>query len=250
MRFQGRSAVVTGAAQGIGLAIARTLATEGCDLVLNDLLAEPLHEAAERLRRQHEVRVEEFVGDIVAAADVRGLFEAAAESCGGADILVNNAGLLEPTTFLDIGEDEWDRIVNVSVKGPFLCCQAALPAMLEKGWGRIVNMSSSAGRSVSTLGGAHYTTGKAALLGLTRALAKEVGATGVTVNAVCPGLIDTEMVRANVSPDRLDAYERSFPVPRLGTPEEVAALVGFLCSDEAAYITGAALDINGGDLMI
>ncbi len=250
MRFEGKSAVVTGAAQGMGLAIARTLAAGGCSLVLNDLRAAPLHEAADRLRRKYEVRVEEFAGDIVVAADVRALFDVAAGRCGGADILVNNAGLLEPTRFLDIDEDEWDRIVNVSVKGPFLCCQAALPGMLEKGWGRIVNMSSSAGRSVSTLGGAHYTAGKAALLGLTRALAKEVGAARVTVNAVCPGLIDTEMVRVNVTPERREASERSFPVPRLGTVDEVAALVSFLCSDEAAYITGAALDINGGDLMI
>ena len=121
--------------------------------------------------------------------------------------------------------------------------------MKKNGYGRIVNLSSSAGRSVSTLGGAHYTTSKAAVLGFTRALAREMAPHGITANAVCPGLIDTEMVRQNCSPERLRAYERSFPVSRLGTPEEVARLVVFLCAD-ADYITGASIDINGGDLMV
>ena len=122
--------------------------------------------------------------------------------------------------------------------------------MREAGWGRIVNFSSTAGKNVSTVGGAHYTAAKAGVLGFTRHLAKEVAAYGITVNAVCPGLIDTEMVRAVVSPERADAYARGFPIERLGEPEEVAELVAFLASDRASYITGASLDINGGDLMI
>jgi NAD(P)-dependent dehydrogenase (short-subunit alcohol dehydrogenase family) len=122
--------------------------------------------------------------------------------------------------------------------------------MLDQGWGRIVNVSSSAGRSVSTIGGAHYTTAKAGLLGLTRALAKEVAASGTTVNAVCPGLFETEMVLSTIDTEARDGYARSFPIGRLGEPDEVAAAIAFLCSDDASYITGAALDINGGDLMI
>jgi 3-oxoacyl-[acyl-carrier protein] reductase len=169
---------------------------------------------------------------------------------GAVHILVNNAGILMPTRFLAIPEAEWDRVVAVSMKGTFLCSQAVLPSMKAAGWGRIVNFSSTAGKSVSTLGGAHYTAAKAGVLGLTRATAKEFAGDGITVNAVCPGLIDTEMVRATVDAERIRAYEASFPIPRLGRPEEVAELVAFLCSDRAAYITGAALDITGGDLMV
>jgi 3-oxoacyl-[acyl-carrier protein] reductase len=118
------------------------------------------------------------------------------------------------------------------------------------GWGRIVNFSSSAGRQYSTLGGAHYTAAKAGVLGFTRHLAKEIADDGITVNAVCPGLIDTEMVRSTVGPERTKAYTDTFPIARLGEPWEVAELVAFLASDKAAYITGASLDINGGDLMM
>jgi len=138
----------------------------------------------------------------------------------------------------------------VNLKGTFLCAQAVLPAMKEAGWGRIVNFSSTAGKNVSTVGGAHYTASKAGVLGFTRHLAKEVAPDGITVNAVCPGLIDTEMVRATIDDARTQAYAAGFPISRLGQPQEVADLVAFLASDQASYITGASLDINGGDLMI
>ena len=122
--------------------------------------------------------------------------------------------------------------------------------MAESGWGRIVNFSSTAGKNVSTIGGAHYTASKAAILGLTRHTAKEVASLGITVNAVCPGLINTEMVQSNISEEATERYANSFPISRLGTPHEVAELVAFIVSDNASYITGASLDINGGDLMI
>ena len=133
---------------------------------------------------------------------------------------------------------------------PFLLMQAAVPVMKAQGYGRIVNISSSAGRMVSTLGGAHYTASKTGLLGLTRAAAKELGRHGITVNAVCPGLIDTELTRENASAERLEQYVRGYPVPRLGTAREVADLICFAASEAAGYITGASLDINGGDLMM
>ena len=147
-------------------------------------------------------------------------------------------------------ENEWDLVIDVNMKGTYLFSRAVLPYMKQAGWGRIVNFASTAGKAVSTLGGPHYTAAKAGILGLTRATAKEFAPFGITVNAVCPGLVNTEMVQENVSPERLEAYLQSFPIARICEPWEVAELVAFLASDRAAYITGASLDINGGDLMI
>ena len=124
------------------------------------------------------------------------------------------------------------------------------PYYAKKEWGRIINISSSAGKNISTMGGAHYTAAKAAVLGLTRHMAKEVAKFGITVNAICPGLIDTEMVKSTITPQQTLKYTDSFPIQRLGRPKEVADLVNFISSEEAAYITGASIDINGGDLMI
>jgi NAD(P)-dependent dehydrogenase (short-subunit alcohol dehydrogenase family) len=146
--------------------------------------------------------------------------------------------------------EEWEKTLAVNLTGSFICTKAVVPIMKKAKFGRIVNISSSAGRSVSTLGGAHYTASKAGLLGLTRAVAKEVAPWGITVNAVCPGLFDTRMARRTTTADELNEFIRSFPIKRLGLPAEVGDLVVFLCSDQASYITGASIDINGGDLMI
>ena len=173
-----------------------------------------------------------------------------ADTFGGVHILVNNAGVLYPTSVAETDEEEWDRVIAVNLKGTFLCSKAVLSHMQDAGWGRIINISSTAGKSVSTVGGAHYTASKAGVLGFTRHLAREVASDGITVNAVCPGLIDTEMVRTAIDKERTRAYAESFPIQRLGKPEEVAELVAFLASEQAGYITGASLDINGGDLTI
>ena len=169
---------------------------------------------------------------------------------GAISVLINCAGNLRPTKVIDIPEDEWDLIVDVNLKGTFLCSQAVLEGMRSQGWGRIVNLSSTAGKNISTVGGAHYTAAKAGVLGFTRHLASEVASDGITVNAVCPGLIETQMVSPTSPPQRMAEYAESFPISRLGRPDEVASLIRFLVSEEAAYITGASLDINGGDLMI
>jgi NAD(P)-dependent dehydrogenase (short-subunit alcohol dehydrogenase family) len=247
--LSGRIAIVTGAGQGMGRAVALALAARGAAVVVNDLNAEAAEAVAAELRA---VGAEALAipADVIDAAAVRGMVEQTVARFGRVHILINNAGVLRPTKVADIPEAEWDWVIAVNLKGTFLCSQAALPAMKTAGWGRIVNFSSTAGKNVSTVGGAHYTAAKAGILGFTRHLAKEVAADGITVNAVCPGLIDTEMVRATIDDARTSAYARSFPIPRLGRPEEVAELVAFLASDRASYITGASLDINGGDLMI
>ena len=245
----GRVAMVTGAGQGMGRAVAERLAAGGARVVVNDLNPESAERTAQALAEAgHEATP--VAGDVSHPASVREMFRAVSDRYGTLHVLVNNAGILYPTPVEHIEPEEWDLVVAVNLTGTFLCSQQAIGPMREAGWGRIVNFSSTAGKNVSTVGGAHYTAAKAGVLGFTRHLAKEVAGYGITVNAVCPGLIDTEMVRAVISPERADAYARGFPIERLGEPEEVAELVAFLASDRASYITGASLDINGGDLMI
>jgi len=247
--LQGRAALVTGAGQGMGRSVARLLAAMGASVVTNDRNPDTAEEAAAEIRAGGGSALG-IQADVTDAQGVRRMVQQTLAEYGAIHILVNNAGILYPTVVGEIEEAEWDLVVDVNMKGTFLCSQAVLPSMQEAGWGRIVNFSSTAGKNISTVGGAHYTAAKAGILGFTRHMAKEVAASGITVNAVCPGLIDTEMVRATIDDSRVRAYEESFPISRLGRPDEVAGLVAFLVTDRAAYITGASLDINGGDLMI
>ncbi len=248
-KLHNQVAIVTGAAQGMGAAIAGRLAAEGAKVVLSDINAEKVAGVAERINAAAENSALAMRTDVTKEDEVAEMVEMAIAHYGTVGILVNNAGILYPTRIDHVTKAEWDEVIDVNLNGSFLCSKAVLPIMKANKFGRIVNMSSSAGRSVSTLGGVHYTAAKAGVLGLTRGMAKEVAPFGITVNAVCPGLIDTEMARENCTPERLRAYEESFPIPRLGTPEEVAQLIIFLATD-AAYITGASIDINGGDLMM
>jgi NAD(P)-dependent dehydrogenase (short-subunit alcohol dehydrogenase family) len=247
--LSGRTATVTGAGGGIGAAIAHELAGRGARVVLVDL---PGSAGLATVRSDieaagGEARVEEL--DVTDAGRVAALFGGSGP-LATTDILVNAAGVLFGTAVREITETEWDLVLDVNLKASFLLSQAALEPMRSRNWGRVINLSSTAGKNVSTIGGAHYTAAKAGVLGLTRHLAAEYAASGVTVNAVCPGLIDTPMVHRTIDAEQVRRYADGFPIPRLGRPEEVAALVGFLASDEAAYITGASVDVNGGDLMI
>ena len=247
--FNGRVAIVTGGGRGMGRAVAERLAQGGATVAVNDIDGASAASVAARLQSDGTDAIA-VAGDIASGGDVKRIVGETLGRFGAIHILINNAGILRPTPVIDIEEAEWDLVVGVNLKGTYLCSRAVLPAMHAAGWGRIVNFSSTAGKSISTVGGAHYTAAKAGILGFTRHLAKEAAGSGITVNSVCPGLIDTEMIRATISPDRAKAYADNFPISRLGEPSEVAELVAFLASDRAAYITGASLDINGGDLMI
>ena len=238
-------AVVTGAAQGMGLVTARRLLDCGAHVALADLSLDRVRAAAGTLDTALGIAV-----DVRSRASVDRMVAATVERFGRIDILVTSAGVLYSTRLAAISEDEWQQTFAVNVTGVFHCVQATAAVMRPRGFGRIVNLSSTAGKTVSTLGGIHYTASKAAVLGLTRGAAKELAADGITVNAVCPGLIDTEMARSATTPAQLAAYATGFPIQRLGRPEEVADLICFLASDHAGYITGAAFDINGGDLMV
>ncbi|HWJ14822.1 MAG TPA: SDR family NAD(P)-dependent oxidoreductase [Gemmatimonadaceae bacterium] len=244
--FTGRVAIVTGAARGLGRAAAERLHERGASVVVHvrdqaraDAVAQFIGE------RAYGVGV-----DIAADGASELIVQRTLDRFGRVDILVNNAALALTTRFPDLTPEEWRAALEVNLTVPFLLTRAVLPAMRAQQYGRIVNVSSSAGRTVSTLGGAHYTASKAGLLGLTRAAAKELGKFGITVNAVCPGMIDTELTRESASAETLDRLASSYPVPRLGTAVEVADLICFVASEEAGYITGTSLDITGGDLMM
>jgi NAD(P)-dependent dehydrogenase (short-subunit alcohol dehydrogenase family) len=239
-------AIVTGAARGLGRAAVERLHARGASVAINARDAARATQHAASLGE----RALAVPGDLTADGAPARIVRETLERFGRVDIVVNNAALAKSTRFADLFLEEWRLALEVNMTVPFLFTQAALPIMKEQHYGRIINISSSAGRSVSTLGGAHYTASKTGLLGLTRASAKELGKFGITVNAICPGMIDTELTRENAADDQLQRLAASYPVPRLGTAEEVADLICFVASEEAGYLTGTSIDINGGDLMM
>ncbi|MEP6507059.1 MAG: SDR family NAD(P)-dependent oxidoreductase [Gemmatimonadales bacterium] len=241
-----RVAIVTGASRGLGRALAERLHDRGASVAINARDAE----RAERVAREIGERAFAVPGDVTASGAPEDIVNRALERFGRVDILINNAALPLTTRFEAITAEEWRSAMEVNLTAPFLFIKAVLPAMKAQNYGRVINISSTAGRMVSTLGGAHYTTSKSGLLGLTRAAAKELGKFGITVNAVCPGMIDTELTRESAAAEVLERFAKSYPVPRLGTSLEVADLICFVASEMAGYITGASLDINGGDLMM
>jgi NAD(P)-dependent dehydrogenase (short-subunit alcohol dehydrogenase family) len=248
-RFEGRVAIVTGAGQGIGRAIAERLAAEGAAVIVGDLRETTARQTADAIDATG-ARALAVTADVTNADDAARLAAAATEAFGGIDVLVNNAGILRSTRAAEVSPEEWHLVVDANLTGAFLCARAAYPALKASGHGRIVNMASMAGRATSTLGGVHYTTAKAGVLGLTRHLAREWARDGITVNALSPGIVDTPMVRGSTDAVRMAQVLASIPLGRLADPSEIAALVAFLASDEAAYITGANVDIHGGELII
>lgn len=236
------TAIVTGAGSGIGRAIAVKLAGQGYKVVVNDLRPGPAAEVAAQIGGLAQA------GDVSSESDVAALVAAAEAAYGPVTHLVNNAGFVHQARFTDLSPADWDRMIAVHLRGTFLCTHAVLAGMLARGSGVIVNIASQLGQ----IGGielVHYSAAKAGIIGLTKALAREVSARGVRVNAVAPGPINTPLVRA-LSEDWQRAKAAELPLGRFGEPEEVAETVAFLCSDAASLFVGQTLGPNSGDVML
>ncbi len=250
MRFQGQVVIVTGAARGIGAAVARGFAAEGARVALFDIAAPALDTLVKELTERGGEAVG-FPCDVTVPGDVREAVDAIVARWSRVDVLVNNAGgfsVIRRTE--EIPEDEWDAILRFNVTSMFLCTKAVLPIMKRQRAGRIVNMSSIAGRAGAVTVASHYAAAKAAVLGFTRHVAREVAADGITVNAVAPGTVGTERWKALRSPEESRRLAEGVPVRRVSEPAEIAECVMFLASRAAAYMTGATLDVNGGLVMM
>ena len=236
MELKGRIAIVTGGAQGLGVASAERLAEEGASVVIADINEAGAKAAAMRLGNDsYGVRC-----DISRQADIVSLVDDVSKRFGRIDILINNAGIAENVDMLDMTEEQYDRMLSINLKGMVFLSRTVLRGMMERRYGRIVSMTSVAGERGSTFTGIHYASAKAGIIAATKCIAVKGGAYGVTANAVAPGYIDTELAK------KLKFDLESIPMKRLGTAREVADAVEFLASDRASYITGITLDINGG----
>lgn len=248
-RFDGKVALITGAGspKGIGRATAMALAAEGAKIVITDIAADGVARVAEELRAYAHTEVLGEVADVRRKADMLRVVERATAAFGGIDLLVNNAGLTRPTTFLNISEDEYDLVLDVNLKGTFITTQAVVPAMLARGSGAIVSLSSVSGqRGGGVFGSSHYSAAKAGIMGLTKALARELTPQGIRVNCVAPSMIDTEISGGRFPEEARNASASAALIGRLGAPDDVVRGILFLLSDDAGYLTGVTLDINGG----
>ncbi len=247
MKLTGKVALVTGAARGIGKAIALALAREGCDVVISDIDQEKAQATARDIedmgRKALAVRT-----DVSKLEDVKALFEKTIEVFGRLDILVNNAGIIRRGTLEDHSDSDWELVMAVNLRGTYYCSREAARIMKRQGSGRIISISSVAGKVGDITSAPSYGPSKGAVNALTKSLARALAPFGITVNAVAPHAIETEM-SAEWSEERRRAVISQIPLGRMGKPEEVAAAVVFLASEEAAFITGEILDVNGGYLM-
>jgi 3-oxoacyl-[acyl-carrier protein] reductase len=247
-RFEGKRIIVTGGGNGIGKATATRFAAEGAAVVLTDRQPNAAEAASQEISATTVATVFPFIGDVSIKADDLATVQFALEKMGGVDVLVNNAGVYYEEPFEDISEERWDETMNVDLKGTFLMCQAVAPHFKEKKAGVIVNMASTNGLA-GEWGYAHYNAAKAGVILLTKTLAIELGPFNIRVNCVCPGYIVTESTQAMDNAEFVQNYiDTKIPLRRLGQPEEVASVIAFLASDDASFVHGASILIDGGQL--
>lgn len=241
--MQNRTAFITGASRGIGKACAEALAAAGARVVLAARQRERLEEVAAALRAQsHEAFVVEL--DLASSDSIREAFSKASKEFGRIDILVNNAAITRDGLAVRMKPEDWRVVLDTNLTGAFTAIQQVLPGMMRERWGRIINISSVVGEAGNP-GQANYVASKAGLIGLTKSLAQEMASRNITVNAIAPGFIETDMTSV-LAPDVKEKLLASIPLKRMGRPEDVAAAVRFLAGEDAAYITGHVLDVNGG----
>lgn len=246
MDLKGKTALVTGSARGIGKAIAERLASLGAKVVISDVLADMAESTARELREKGFEAIA-LRTDVTSAPDVERTVEEILVKFGTLDILVNNAGITKDALMVRMSEEDWDRVLNINLKGAFLVTQASAKIMMKQRSGRIINISSVVGR-MGNAGQANYSASKAGLIGFTKSAAKELAGRGITVNAIAPGYIATEMTE-KLPQAAKDAFLNNIPLKRAGTPEDIARVVAFLASDDASYITGQVIGVDGGLLM-
>lgn len=240
MDFSGKTVVVTGSARGIGRVIAEKFASLGANVVISDLDQQAVDGVAQELGKN----AVGFKADVTKQPDIESLFEKVLEKFGKIDVVINNAGITRDTLMIRMDEKDWDMVLDINLKGAFLVTKTVARIMMKQRSGRIVNISSIVGIT-GNAGQVNYSASKAGLIGLTKSAAKELAPRGITVNAVAPGFIATDMTAA-LSEEARDAFLGRVLIKRPGTPEDVASAVSFLASDEASYITGQVLSVDGG----
>jgi 3-oxoacyl-[acyl-carrier protein] reductase len=245
MDLSGKVAIVTGSARGIGRAIALKLAEVGADIVVNDIpaAAESLESTATEIRALQR-QVLAVTADVSSKDEVNRLVDAAVSTFGHIDIMVNNAGVTRDQLLMRMTDEEWDTVLNIDLKSAFLCSRAVIRHMMKQRWGRIISIASVVG-IIGNASQVNYAAAKAGVIGLTRSIAKEVGSRGITANAIAPGYIDTRMTE-QLDEKRKQAFLERVPLGCAGTPRDVAEAVAFLASEEAKYITGQVLNVDGG----
>jgi len=248
MRLHNKIAVITGGAQGIGRAIALGLAREGANIVVADLQAEKAKAVVEEARAAgiESLAVET---DVSREDSVKNLAEQTLNRFGRVDILVNDAGIFPQARVAEMAEEDWDRVIDVNLGGNFLCCRAFVPSMRARKSGRVISMASGIAHT-GAISGAHYAASKAGIIGFIKALAREVGPDGITANAICPNIINTELPRGHRSAEEMQERLLRNPLGHVMQPEDLVGAVLFLASDAAAYITGQAVNVNCGTVMI
>lgn len=248
MDFQDRVAIVTGSARGIGRAIAELLASRGANVIISDINGELAQQTAQEIAQKTSNKTLGLQVDVSDMNDAVEMIKATQNEFGKIDILVNNAGVTRDNLIMRMSEEEWDTVLDVNLKGAFNCSKAVVRPMMRQHSGRIINISSVSGLA-GQAGQTNYSSSKAGLIGFTKALAREVASRNITVNAVAPGFVPTDLT--NDLPEELKEWMLSLtPLKRMGTPEEIAYAVAFFASDEAAYITGQVLSVDGGMMMM